>query len=56
MKEILKNLGLILIILGVVILSLAVYRETTTNAKLVISLVLVVGGLLGHILINRYID
>lgn len=56
MKELLKNLGIILIIIGVIILSLAVWRETQTNTKLVISLILVVFGLLGHIFLNRYLD
>ena len=56
MKELLKNIGLILILLGVVILSIAVFKETQTNVKLTISLILVVVGLLGHILLNKYID
>ncbi len=56
MKDLLKNLGLISILIGVVILSIAVFRETQTNVKLVISLILVVVGLLGHIILNKYLD
>jgi uncharacterized protein YjeT (DUF2065 family) len=56
MKDLLKNLGLILILAGVVILSITVFKETQTNAKLAVSLMLVVVGLLGHIIINKYIE
>ncbi len=56
MKDILKNLGVIFIVIGVVILSLAVFRETQSNLKLAISLILIVGGLFAHILLNKYID
>ena len=56
MKDLIKNLGILSIIIGVLILSLAVWRETQTNAKLVISLILVVVGFFGHILLNKYLD
>jgi uncharacterized protein YjeT (DUF2065 family) len=56
MKDIIKNLGLIFIVIGVIILSIAVFRETQTNAKLAISLVLIVGGLIGHILLSKYME
>ena len=56
MKEILKNLGLIIIIIGVVFLSIVVFKESHNNTKLGISLVLVVVGFFTHILINKYID
>ena len=56
MKDILKNLGLLSIIAGVVVLSVAVFKETHTNTTLAISLILIVAGLLGHIILNKYID
>lgn len=56
MKDILKNLGILSIIAGVVVLSIAVFKETHTNTTLAISLVLIVVGLLGHIFLNKYID
>ena len=55
MKEILKNLGLLSIVLGVVILSLAVFRETQTNAKMMVSLILVIVGFIGHIILSKVI-
>lgn len=56
MKDLLKNLGLISILAGVLILSIAVYKETQTNAKLIVSLILVIFGLFGHIVLNKYIE
>jgi uncharacterized protein YjeT (DUF2065 family) len=56
MKDILKNLGILSIIAGVVILSIAVFKETHTNTTLAISLILIVAGLIGHIFLNKYID
>ena len=56
MKDLVKNLGLISILIGVVILSIAVFQETQTNTKLIISLIFVIIGLLGHILLNKYIE
>ena len=56
MKDLLKNLGLIVIIAGVVLLSIVVFTQTHSNTELAISLVLIVFGLLGHILLNKFID
>ncbi len=56
MKDILKNLGLLLIVIGVVILSISVFRENQSNAKLAVSLILIVVGLFGHILLNKFLD
>lgn len=56
MKDIIKNLGIVSIIIGVIILSLAVFKETQTNVKLAVSLVLIVIGLVGHIVINKYVE
>jgi len=56
MKDILRNTGLLLIIIGVVILSISVFRETQTNARLVISLIFIVVGLFGHIFLNKLLD
>ena len=56
MKDILKNLGLIVILIGVIFLSIVVFRQSHTNAKLAISLILVIVGLVGHIVINKIID
>jgi riboflavin synthase len=55
-KELLKNAGLIVILIGVIILGVVVFTKVQTNSYLGLSLGLVVAGLLGHILINRYVD
>jgi hypothetical protein len=54
MKELLRNLGLIIILIGVVILGYVVFAKVQTNAKLALSAALIVGGLLVHIFINKY--
>lgn len=56
MKELLKNLGILSIVIGVVILSISVFNQSTTNVRLVISLILIVLGFFGHILLNKYIE
>ena len=56
MKEILKNLGLLIILAGVILLGIVVFTKIQTNTHLLISTFLIVGGLLAHILINKYAD
>ena len=56
MKQILRNLGLLVILIGVVFLSIVVFNQTQTNAKLMVSLVLIIVGFLGHIVLNRYLN
>ena len=52
MNNLLKNLGAILVLLGVV--SLAVYFfGVQKNALLVVGLMLEVGGLFAHVLLNK---
>jgi len=55
MKDLLKNAGLIVILVGVIILAIVIFTKSQTNAKLAISAILVVGGLLLHIFINKYV-
>jgi len=55
MKDLIKNAGFIVILIGVIILGYVVFTEVQTNAKLAISAVLIVGGLLLHIFINKYV-
>ena len=55
-KDLLKNAGLIVILIGVIILGVVVFTKVQTNSYLGLSLGLIVGGLLAHILINRYVD
>ena len=52
----LKNAGLLIILIGVIILGVVVFVGSQTNANLALSLVLIVVGLLAHIIINRLVD
>lgn len=56
MKDLLKNLGLLVIIAGVVLLSVVVFKQTHSNTELAISLILIVVGLIGHIVVNRIVE
>ena len=55
-KDLLKNAGLLVILAGVILLGVVVYTKVQTNSQLTISLVLIIGGLIGHILINKFVD
>jgi hypothetical protein len=56
LKELLKNAGLLVILAGVIILGIAVFSGSQTNSHLSLSLGLVVGGLIAHIIINKMVD
>ncbi len=56
LQELLKNTGLLIILIGVVILGIVVFSEVQTNSYLIISLGLIVGGFMTHIVINRNIN
>jgi hypothetical protein len=55
-KELLKNAGLIVILAGVIVLGIVVFTKVQTNTHLSLSLILIVGGLLAHIVINKFVD
>jgi hypothetical protein len=56
MRELIKNAGLLIILIGVIVLAVVVFGGVQTNSLLGLSLGLVIGGLLAHILINRLVD
>ena len=56
LKTLLKNAGLLVILIGVVLLAIVVFAGTQTNTTLGLSLVLVVLGLISHIIINRMVE
>ena len=56
LQELLKNTGLIIILIGVVILGVVVFTKVQTNSYLLLSLGLILGGLLAHIVINKIVD
>ncbi len=53
MKELIKHLGVIVILAGVLALAIPSFQATQTNTTLSIGLVLVLVGLFAHIIINR---
>lgn len=53
MKEFAKYIGAVVMLVGVAILVIPFFMGTTTNTNLIIGLVLVVEGLLGHIYVNN---
>lgn len=56
MKSLLKNLGLILVIIGAVILVACYYGgNVNDNAILATSLVLIIVGLISYIILNKRI-
>ena len=55
MNDILKNLGLIVILIGIIFLSIVVFNQSHNNAQLAICLVLVIVGFIGHIVLNKFI-
>jgi hypothetical protein len=56
LKDLLKNAGLLIILIGVIFLGIVVFTGAQTNTQLSISLALVIGGLIAHIVINRFVD
>jgi len=56
LRTLLRNAGLLVILLGVIILGVVVFSGSQTNTNLALSLVLIVVGLIGHIVINRMVD
>ena len=53
MKELLKNLGYILILAGVITLAVGFLTGSLNNRLLTAAMSLIVGGLAGYILINK---
>jgi hypothetical protein len=56
LKELLKNAGLLIILAGVIVLGVTVFTKIQTNSHLSLSLGLIVGGLIAHIVINKFVE
>ena len=56
MNDILKNFGIILIIIGVGILGYYAANHITSNTPLITAFILMVGGMVLHIVLNRVLD
>ena len=55
-KDLLKNSGLLVILVGVIVLGIVVFTKVQTNGFLGLSLALIILGLLAHIVINKMVD
>ncbi|MDY9919101.1 hypothetical protein SAMN05216365_1224 [Porphyromonadaceae bacterium NLAE-zl-C104] len=53
MKELARNIGILVMLIGVAILVIPFLTGGTNNTNLIIGLVLVIEGLLGHIYVNN---
>lgn len=56
MKEFLKYLGPIILLIGTVVIAFYFFNPSSENTLLVVSGVLMVLGLIVHVLVNKYID
>ncbi len=56
MSELVKNLGVIVLLIGVVILAVPALTGGMTNAILLSGLVVIVIGYLSHIVINKRVE
>ncbi len=55
-KELIRNAGLLIILIGVIVLGIVVFTGVQTNSFLGLSLGLIIGGLLTHIVVNKLVD
>ena len=53
MKEIAKYIGVLIMIIGVLILVIPFLQGNTTNTTLLIGLLIIIEGFLGHIFVNN---
>ena len=56
LKELLKNAGLLIILIGVIVLGVSVFTKVQTNSHLSLSIGLIVGGLIAHIMIGKLVE
>jgi len=56
LKELLKNAGLLIILIGVIILGIVVFSGAQTNSLMGLSLGLIIGGLIAHIVIGKVLE
>jgi len=56
LRELLRNAGLLVILAGVITLAVVIFSGVQTNTHLGLSLALIIGGLIAHIVINRMVD
>lgn len=56
MNELIKNLGVIVLLIGVIVLAIPAFNGGMTNTILLAGLGLIILGFLGHIVINKRIE
>jgi predicted membrane protein len=56
MSELLKQSGLIIIFIGIILLIVTMASGTVTNKILLWSLIIVLLGLIEYILVNRFVE
>lgn len=56
MKNFLKNIGLIVILIGVIVVGINSFNPTTSNTPLAIGGILIVLGLILQVVMGRYIE
>jgi hypothetical protein len=56
MKYLLKNLGILMIIAAVVVLAIYAVNNYIDNIYLIVSLLLIIGGIAAHIIFNKKVE
>lgn len=56
MNEFLKYLGAIILLIGVIVLAVPFFGGGMTNTLLLVGLVLIIGGFLVHIILNKKLE
>ncbi len=56
MKALLKRLGIVFVIIGVIVLAISEFSKAESNTMLLLSGGLIVGGLVVYIIINNIIE
>lgn len=56
MKNFLKYLGPIILLIGTGLLAFYYFNNTAENTLLIVVAILMIAGLLAHVIINKYIE
>lgn len=56
MNELIKNLGIIVLLIGVIILAVPAINGGITNSILLTGLSVIIVGYIGHIIISKYVQ
>jgi hypothetical protein len=55
MKSLLKYLGILIVVIGALVIVIPAFLNATNNTTLIVSTVLMIGGLIAHVLLNKYL-